>query len=40
MLNDEIDTEKINATLNDGVLRIELPKSARAQVRKIPVTIH
>jgi len=39
-LTDEIDTENINATLSDGVLRIELPKSARAQVRKIPVTIH
>jgi len=39
-LTDEMDTEKISATLTDGVLRIELPKSARAQVRKIPVTIH
>ena len=39
-LTDQVDTEKINATLSDGVLRIELPKSARAQVRKIPVTIH
>lgn len=39
-LADEIDADKISATLTDGVLRIELPKSARAQVRKIPVTIH
>lgn len=39
-LADEIDTANINATLTDGVLRLELPKSARAQARKIPVTIH
>jgi HSP20 family protein len=37
-LADEIDAEHINATLKNGVLRLVLPKSARAQVRKIPVT--
>lgn len=37
-LADEIDTDRITASLIDGVLRLELPKSARAQVRKISVT--
>jgi HSP20 family protein len=39
-LADDVDTEHINATLNDGVLRLELPKSERARARKIPVTVH
>ena len=38
-LADEIDTERIRANLKDGVLRLELPKAAHAQVRKIPVTV-
>jgi HSP20 family molecular chaperone IbpA len=37
-LVDEIDTGRISASLNDGVLRVELPKSARAQARRITVT--
>ncbi len=37
-LADEIDTDRIGATLTDGVLRLELPKSSRAQARKIPVS--
>jgi HSP20 family protein len=36
-LADEIDTDRINATLTDGVLRLELPKSSRAQARRIPI---
>ena len=39
-LADDVDTEHIKATLNDGVLRLELPKSERARVRKIPVSVH
>jgi HSP20 family protein len=39
-LADDIDTDKISANLNDGVLRLVLPKSARARVRKIPVSLH
>ncbi|MFN8543147.1 MAG: Hsp20/alpha crystallin family protein [Candidatus Binatia bacterium] len=34
---DVIDTEHINATLKDGILRVELPKAARAQTRRIPI---
>ena len=36
-LADEIDTERITAKLQEGVLRLELPKSARARVRRIQV---
>jgi len=36
-LADEIDTDRIGATLTDGVLRLELPKSSRAQARKVPI---
>ena len=39
-LADDVDAEHIRATLNDGVLRLELPKSERARARKIPVTVH
>jgi HSP20 family protein len=34
----EIDSEYIRAELRDGVLRLVLPKSSRAQVRRVPVT--
>jgi len=36
-LSNEIDREKISATVKDGVLRLFLPKSAEAKVRKINV---
>lgn len=36
-LSDTIDQERINATLTDGVLRLELPKVAKAQPRRIQV---
>jgi HSP20 family molecular chaperone IbpA len=39
-LADDIDTDKITANLTDGVLRLVLPKSSRARVRKIPVSAH
>jgi len=36
-ISDEIDHEKIDATLKDGVLRLYLPKSTTARTRKIDV---
>jgi len=38
-LAQEIDSDKISATLRDGVLRLELPKAARALARKINVAV-
>ena len=36
-LSDEIDREKIEAKLKDGVLRLHLPKVTEARVRRIAV---
>jgi HSP20 family protein len=36
-LTDDLDTAGISATLRDGVLRIEIPKSPKVQPKKIPV---
>ncbi|MBC8414510.1 MAG: Hsp20/alpha crystallin family protein [Nitrospira sp.] len=36
-LSDEIDRDKILATVKNGVLRLVLPKSESAKTRKIPV---
>jgi HSP20 family molecular chaperone IbpA len=36
-LSRELDTERIEANLTDGVLRLRIPKQAHAQPRKIPV---
>ena len=36
-LTNEIDREKIEATVKDGVLRLYLPKSSEARARKISV---
>jgi len=36
-LSDEIDREKIQASVKDGVLRLYLPKSDAARMRKISV---
>ena len=36
-LSDEIDREKIEAVIKDGVLRLYLPKAAAAKARKIGV---
>jgi HSP20 family molecular chaperone IbpA len=36
-LSDQIDQEKIEATVKDGVLRLVLPKVTEARQRKIPI---
>lgn len=36
-LTEDLDTDGITATLRDGVLRVEIPKSPQMQPRKIPV---
>ena len=36
-LGEDLDTSGVTATLRDGVLRIEIPKSPDAQPKKIPV---
>jgi len=37
-LSDDIDRDKIEATVKDGVLRLRLPKADTAKARKIAVT--
>jgi HSP20 family protein len=37
-LSDEIDREKIHASVKDGVLKLVLPKAEKAKTKKIPVT--
>ncbi len=39
VLTEDLDTSKVTATLRDGVLRVEIPKSARVQPRKIAVKV-
>lgn len=39
-LPDEVDTEKINASMNNGVLELTLPKSEKAKPRSIEVKIN
>jgi HSP20 family protein len=36
-LSDEIDREKINATVKNGVLHLELPKAEKAKPQKIAI---
>lgn len=37
-LTDGVDTEKIQASLKDGVLRLTLPKSEKMKPRRIPIS--
>ena len=36
-LTEDLDTDRVTATLRDGVLRVEIPKSPRVLPKKIPV---
>jgi HSP20 family molecular chaperone IbpA len=38
ILSDEVDHERIQAKLNNGVLRVELPRAARTKPRRIDVS--
>ena len=38
ILSDEVDHERVTATLNNGVLKVWLPKARKAQARRIQVT--
>jgi len=38
ILSDEVDHENISARLNNGVLRVELPRAERAEPRRIEVS--
>jgi HSP20 family molecular chaperone IbpA len=37
VLTDDLETANVAATLRDGVLRVDIPKSERVKPRKIPV---
>ncbi len=39
-LSEDIDAEKIKARMHDGVLELELPKSARAKPRRINIHVN
>lgn len=39
-LSKELDTEKISAELQQGVLTLRIPKAAHAQARRINVQVH
>ena len=36
-LTDDLETDRMTAMFRDGVLRVEIPKSARVQPKQIPV---
>ena len=38
-LSKELDAEQIGAELNNGVLRVRIPKAAHAQPRKIEIKL-
>jgi len=38
-LSHELDTDKVSAQMNDGVLTLRIPKRAEVQPRKIQVTV-
>jgi HSP20 family molecular chaperone IbpA len=36
-VTEDLDLGNVTATLRDGVLRVEIPRSAKVQPKKIPV---
>ena len=40
MVSDQVDRERIDAVLKDGVLRITMPKAAPSPAKKISVKLH
>jgi HSP20 family molecular chaperone IbpA len=38
VLSDEVDRDRIAASLDDGVLTVRLPRAAAAETRRIPIT--
>lgn len=40
VLPSEVDSEKIDATYDNGVLHVRLPKSVKAQPKKIEIRVH
>mgnify|MGYP000932187277 FL=1 len=38
LINDAVDRSAISANLNDGALKLKLPKAAKAVPRKIPIS--
>ena len=38
-LSEDIDEERIDAVLKDGVLRLNLPKTAKSSIKQIPVSL-
>lgn len=38
ILSDEVDHERVTATLSNGVLKVWLPKTQKAQARRIQIT--
>jgi HSP20 family molecular chaperone IbpA len=39
VLTEDLEMSTVSATLRDGVLRVEVPKSARVQPKKIPIRV-
>ena len=37
-LSDEVDRDRIAASLADGILTVRLPRAAAAETRRIPIT--
>ena len=38
ILSDQVDYDSISASLNDGVLKVVLPRTTRSEARRIPIS--